>query len=142
MRHFLTFAALAMVTLSAYATTPTDVVADFHRALSNGDAAHASALLSPSVEIYESGYVERSRAEYASHHLVSDIQYAKATTSRVLRQSERIGGDLAVVMRETETRGTFRGREVNQIGTETVLLEKAGDGWIIAHVHWSSRKGK
>lgn len=135
-------AVLALLSLPAWAETPVDAVNAFHRALSHGDAAAAKALLSPNVEIYEAGYVERSRDEYAAHHLQSDIGFASATTSQVLRQHQRIAGDTAIVVSESETTGNYLGRPVQQAGTETVALEKRGEGWRIAHVHWSSHKGK
>lgn len=142
MRHLIVLSALTALSLPALAATPADVVAAFHQALAAGDAAKATALLSSKVEIYESGYVERSRDEYAAHHLGADMQYAGATNSRVLRQSERIAGNVAVVLRETETTGRFQGNPVHQLGTETMMLEKDGDGWVISHVHWSSRKAR
>lgn len=142
MRHLIVLAAFAALPIHAFAAAPVEVVAAFHKALASGDRAKASALLSPRIEIYESGYVERSRDEYDAHHLGSDMEYARATTSRVLRQSERIAGNVAVVLRETETTGSYQGRAVHQFGTETTVLEKDGDGWLISHVHWSSRKGQ
>ena len=146
MRHLLVLAALAALSLPAHcatpSATPSETLAAFHQALSDGDATRAAALLSPDVEIYESGHVERSRAEYAAHHLASDIGYARATTSKVLRQSEKISGATAVVRRETETTGNFQGRPVHQFGVETAILDKNGEGWMISHVHWSSRKAK
>lgn len=142
MRHSLTLAALVALSLPAYAASPSDVVNAFHQALARGDATAATALLSPGVKIYESGYVERARDEYTGHHLLSDMAFAKGTTERVMDSSERIAGDLAVVMRETEVSGDYMGRRVHSFGTETAVLEKEGDGWVIAHVHWSSRKGK
>lgn len=45
------------------------VVDAFHAALSRGDTMAAAALLDPKVLIYESGRAERSKAEYAAHHL-------------------------------------------------------------------------
>lgn len=140
-RNLPILAALAALSLPAFAVTPTETVAAFHLALADADTARVAALLSPKVEIYESGHVERSREEYAGHHMGADIQYARGTTDRVLRQSEQVSGNLAVVMRETETTGTYGGRPVHQFGTETAVLEKNGDGWVISHVHWSSRKG-
>ena len=140
MRHSPTLAVLAALSLPVHAASPTDVVSAFHQALARGDAPAATALLSPEVQIYESGYVERARDEYTSHHLLSDIEFAKATTERVAHSSERLSGKLAVVIRETETSGTYKGRKVHAFGTESVVLEKQGDGWVIVHVHWSSRK--
>lgn len=142
MRLLPLFAALSLLSGFANAATPAQVVAAFHQALSRGDAIRATALLSPDVEIYEAGYVERSRDEYAAHHLASDIAFAKTTVTRLLRQHERVAGDTAIVVSESETTGTYRGRPVQQAGTETVVLEQQGKGWRIAHVHWSSHKGK
>jgi hypothetical protein len=102
----------------------------------------ATALLSPNVRIFESGYVERSRDEYAGHHLGDDVAFAKSTSEAVRNQQELLKGDLAVVMRETETTGKFKGAAVHSFGTETAVLEKQGDSWVITHLHWSSRKAK
>lgn len=132
--------ALSLFCLHAWAATPTETVTQFHQALKTGDKTGAAALLSPQIQIFESGYVERSREEYVGHHLGSDIEFAKATDNKVLRRSERIDGNLAVVMEETETTGTFKGKPVHLFGTGTVVLEKQGDGWIVTHIHWSSRK--
>ena len=142
MRRFATLITLSVLSLPLFAATPTETVAAFHDALASGKAEQASALLSPSIQIYESGHVERSRDEYAGHHLPADMAFAKATSSKVLKQAEHVDGKLAVVMRETETTGKYKGNSVHLFGTETALLEKQGEQWIITHVHWSSRKGK
>jgi ketosteroid isomerase-like protein len=136
------FALLAAVGAWSYAAGPKDALYAFHAALAAGDKAKALELLAPDVAIYESGFVERSRTEYESHHLPHDIEFSRTATRKVVRQSERIDGNLAVIWEETETRGTARGKEINLIGTETALLEKKGDAWTIVHVHWSSRKAK
>lgn len=137
---------LASVLFSAhagsFAASPKETVAAFHDALVSGDKAKALALLSPEVAIYEAGYVERSRDEYASHHLAGDMAFAKSSTRKLLKQSERIDGNTAIVWEETETTGTSRGKPVHVFGTGTVVLEKKGDSWSIVHVHWSSRKAK
>ncbi|HJV01580.1 MAG TPA: nuclear transport factor 2 family protein [Burkholderiaceae bacterium] len=124
------------------AATPTETLAQFHQALADGEAGQASALLDPAIQIYESGYVERSREEYAGHHLKADIAFARTTSNTVLKQSERVDGKLAVVMRETETTGQYKGSPVHLLGVETALLEQRGDRWVITHLHWSSRKPK
>lgn len=136
------FVALSIICLPVFAATPSETVVAFHAALAAGEAGRATELMSPQIQIYESGYVERSRDEYAGHHLPADIGFAKTTTTKVLKQNERIGGDLAVVMQETETSGNFKGKNIRLLGTETALLEKQGDKWIITHIHWSSRKPK
>jgi hypothetical protein len=86
---------VGMVCSTAQAASPRETVEAFHAALSKGDKASAAALLSPELLIYESGYVERSRAEYASHHLDGDIAFAKTMSSKVLKQGVRIPGKVA-----------------------------------------------
>lgn len=135
--------ALAAATLApAHAAGPKETVESFHAALGAGDKQKALALLAPEVAIYEAGHVERSRDEYASAHLGSDIEFARVATRKVLKQTERVEGNTAIVWEETETSGTFRGKDVHAFGTGTMVLEKRGDSWAIVHIHWSSRKAK
>ena len=134
--------ALFAASASSLAASPKETLAAFHDALTTGDKTKAASLLAPDIAIYESGYVERSRDEYASHHLGGDIEFAKNSTRKVLKQTERIDGKTAVVWEESETTGVSRGKPVHVFGTGTAVLEKNGDNWSIVHVHWSSRKAK
>jgi ketosteroid isomerase-like protein len=124
------------------AATPREALAAFNAALAAGDGAAASALLAPEVTIYESGYVERSRAEYASHHLQEDLAFASTARRTVLRHDERIDGALAVLWEETETTGSSQGKALHLFGTETAMLALRDGAWRIVHLHWSSRKAK
>ncbi len=133
---------MALACMQAWGATPSETVSAFHAAIQAGDKVKALELLSPSIVIYESGYVERSRDEYASHHLGSDMEFGKAVSRKVLKHSERVDGNVAMVMEETETTGKFKDKPVHSFGVETAILEKKGDGWVIVHVHWSSRKAK
>ncbi|NHZ41791.1 nuclear transport factor 2 family protein [Massilia aquatica] len=142
MRQFVLLAVLGLASLQALAATPGETLAAFHAALHAGDEARAMTLLSPEAVIYEAGHVERSRSEYADHHLANDIAFARVTTRRVVRHKERFEGNLAILLDEVETRGAFKGKTVNAVGTETAILEKKGDGWVVLHFHWSSRKAK
>ncbi|MFZ6876113.1 nuclear transport factor 2 family protein [Undibacterium sp. Di27W] len=142
MIKLLTLLALSMLTSLTYASEPKDALAAFYAAMAAGDKAKATELLAPDITIYESGYVERSRAEYAGHHLPEDITFAKTSTRTVLQQSQRIDGNLAVIWAETETKAKVKGKDLQIFGTETALLQKNGEDWQIVHVHWSSRKAK
>ena len=133
---------LAAASLPALAATPAETMDAFQRALAEGKRDAALALLSPKVRIFESGYTENSRDEYAAHHLDSDIEFLRTTRSRLLRHEERRDGATAIVMRETETSGSYKNAEVHQVGLETAVLEQHGDGWLIVHLHWSSRKAR
>ena len=53
------------------------VVTGFHDRLEAGDSAGALALLAPDAQILEGGEVV-TRAEYAAHHLASDVAAARA----------------------------------------------------------------
>lgn len=135
----------ALVTLTgAPATpqspTPVEVVGAFHAALVAGDSATALGLLDPEVVIFEGGGVERSREEYQSHHLGADMGFEAATRREVVKQTEQLYGDLALVLSEVRTTGEFRGRAIDRVGVETMLLRRTPNGWRIVHIHWSSRR--
>jgi ketosteroid isomerase-like protein len=133
---------IAALCNTSYANEPKEVLAAFQAALSNGDQAKASELLAPDVTIYESGYVESSRAEYVGHHLPEDIAFAKKSTRKLLQTKESIDANLAVIWQETETHAKIKGKELRILGTETSVLQRTGDSWHIVHIHWSSRKAK
>ncbi|MBN8527983.1 MAG: nuclear transport factor 2 family protein [Caulobacterales bacterium] len=111
----------------------------FHAALKGGDTAAALALLAPDVMIFEEGGAERSRDEYASHHLVSDAAFSAASETTVTRRSGWADGDIAWITSEGRTTGQFNGRAVDRLTTETMVLKRDADGWRIRHIHWSSR---
>jgi ketosteroid isomerase-like protein len=117
-----------------------ETITAFHDALARGDSTAALAFLAPDVLIYESGGAEQSRAEYRSHHLVADMEFASNTSREVVTQKTNDSGDIAWVTSTSATRGTFRDREINMLGTETMVLRRTSEGWQIVHIHWSSRR--
>jgi ketosteroid isomerase-like protein len=119
-----------------------EAVDAFHAALSRGDTQAAASLLVDEALIFEHGRAERSRAEYAGHHLPGDATYAAATRHEVTRRNGRVAGDLAYVVSEGRTTGRYRDRDIDQITVETMVLQRTTAGWKIAHVHWSSRAAK
>lgn len=149
------FAGLAAVVLasSGYAQTvatrlPADaraagaVVEAFHAALGRGDTRAAAALLAEDALVYESGGVERGKAEYAAHHLAADATFAKAMTRVVTRRAGGADGRTAWIASESTTKGTFKTKPINSVSTETMVLRRDGAGWRIVHVHWSSANAK
>ncbi len=144
MKHKQSIAAMLLMVscASAQANEPLDTVKAFHAALAATDKVKALAQMAPNVLIFEAGHVEHGLNEYASQHLADDMDFAKSTQSTVLKQIVRKDGKLAVITAETETSGTFKDQPVHNFGTETILLERKGDAWLITHVHWSSRKLK
>ena len=129
----------AVGSVAAEAAEAATTVDAFHAALKAGDTAGALTLLAPEVMIFEEGGAERSRDEYASHHLGSDAAFAAASEATVTRRSGWADGDVAWVTSEGRTTGQFNGRAVDRLTTETMVLRRHADGWRIHHIHWSSR---
>ena len=119
---------------------PAAVVRSFHEALSAGDREHVLGALDPAVVIFEQGGAEMSRDEYASEHLVADIEFSRSTRSKVVDQRVQRTGRSACVLTISETSGTFRGKDVSSRNAETMVLESKSSGWRIVHVHWSSHR--
>lgn len=122
----------------AEAVVAASVVDAFHAALEHGDTAGALALLADDVLIFESGEAERSKAEYAQHHLAADAAFSAAVPATRSRRMGRAGGDSAWVASESRTTGQFNGRSIDSLSVETMVLRHEADGWRITHIHWSS----
>jgi hypothetical protein len=45
---------------------------------------------------------------------------------------------MAWVATEGRTKGTYKGKALDQLTTETMVLRQAGKDWKIVHIHWSS----
>lgn len=121
------------------AATPVGAVVAFHAALASGDTAAALELLAEDVQIFESGSVESSRTEYASHHLTSDAAFSAAVPRTLVSRSNGEDGTSAWVMSVETVTGTYRERPINSRSVETMLLRKIDDQWRIVHIHWSSQ---
>lgn len=113
-------------------------VAAYHAALERGDSAAAIRLLAPDAVILESGGSE-TLAEYRSHHLAADIEFARAVPGRRGPVHVTVAGDVAWAASTSETRGSFRDRPVDSRGAELMVLTREPSGWVIRAIHWSSR---
>lgn len=82
------------------------MVEAFHAALARGDTDGAAALLADDALIFESGGAERSKAEYASHHLGADAKFAQAVPRSVTMRSGATVGDVAWIATEGRTTGS------------------------------------
>lgn len=131
--------ALGAQSTSADSTAIARTIASFHAALERGDSAAAIALLAPGAVILESGSAE-SVAEYRSHHLPADIEFARAIKSVRTGLRIQVRGTMAFAAATSTTQGEFKGRAVNSAGAELLVLERGPDGWLISAIHWSSRR--
>lgn len=115
-------------------------VDSFHAALHRGDTRAAAALLADDALIFESGGVERTKAEYSAHHLPADAEFSRLVSSVVTRRTGNSAGNLAWIASEGRTTGTYDGKALDLTTTETMLLRRTNSGWRIVHIHWSSAK--
>jgi ketosteroid isomerase-like protein len=114
------------------------VVERYHGALARGDSVEALSLLADDAVILESGDME-SRSEYRAHHLPADIAFARAVQEKRSPLRVTVRGDAAWATSTSTTRGRFRGKAVNSIGAELMVLTRTANGWKITAIHWSSR---
>ena len=125
-------------TLSPAARGAAAIVDRFHAALRRGNSSAAAALLAGDALIFESGGAERTKAEYLEHHLPADSAFSQAVPSTVTRRAGNAGTTLAWIASEGRTTGTYTGKAVDQLTTETMILRRTGKEWKIVHIHWSS----
>ncbi len=113
----------------------------FRAALTAGDSATALSVLAPDAIILESGDVE-TRAEYRSHHLPADIEYARAIPGAHTLKSVVIHGDAAWVSSTSITQGRMKDRAINSAGAELIVLSRRDkqSPWQIRAIHWSSHR--
>ena len=118
--------------------TPEATALAFHAALARQDEAQVRRLLADDVLILESGGAERSLAQYASHHMMSDMAFLSSVSSETLSQTAEIFGDTAWVATETALRGRFNDREIAVKSQESLVMRREDGRWTIEHVHWSN----
>ncbi len=145
-KNSIIFSAIVSLALIGEGKTPTqnempepaETVRQFHQALQQCDGKTALRLLAKDVVIYESGGAELSRQEYAGHHMPLDMEFSKNMKRVVTAQTVQKAGDTAIVFSESSTRGTFKDKEYNLLGKETIVLKRMEKHWKITHIHWSS----
>ncbi len=124
---------------AADATAIRATAESFHKALAVGEAEKVMSLLLPDALIAEGGAVQ-TRSEYESGHLAADIAYAGAVPGRQLTAVVRQVGDVAWITSTFKVQGKFKGKPVDSMAAETMVLAKTPEGWRIRNVHWSSHR--
>ena len=119
---------------------PTSAIINFHAALKSGDEQTVMATLAPEVLIFESGGAERSRAEYASHHMNSDMAFLNQMERDVIEQETSLIGNSAWIVTESRLHGRHKEKDFDLVSIETAVLKRGVNGWKIVHLHWSSRE--
>lgn len=120
---------------------PSETLDRFHQALRDNQPGEALALLADDAVIYEQGFSEISRDEWARQQLAAAIAFARDTERRVLRRAAASSGDTAWFTSTTQTVLDVTTRQVVMDGAETAILRRGQDGrWKIVHLHWSAHQ--
>jgi len=118
--------------------SPAQIAVEFGEALRRQDADGLKALFLPDAIIAEGGGAERSFAEYAGHHMKSDMAHTDSITTRTLKRDVVESEDMATVITQSEMVGNYKGQSVHNAMMETITLSREAGEWKIAHIHWSS----
>lgn len=114
------------------------VVQRFDALMAAGDSAGILALLAADAVVLESGGME-TRAEFRSHHLPADINFARAVKGQQGPITVRVQGEVAWASSTTIMEGESRGRQINSVSAELMVLSRESGTWKIRAIHWSSR---
>jgi ketosteroid isomerase-like protein len=118
---------------------PAEVVDAFHAALRNKDTAGALSLLDRGVVVFEFGAADLTAEAYAFRHLPFDMDVAVATRWKL--ETRRVGGEGGERWVLSSYRVTGRhanGAPIDLTMLETAILRRSGEGFRIAHLHWST----
>jgi ketosteroid isomerase-like protein len=124
---------------SAASSGPARAVDAFAVALAAQNEPLVKKLLAEDVIIAESGGAERSLDEYRKAHMGADMLLMSGVKTTLKKRDEIISGDMAVIISESETQGTYVTKPVHAMMMETMVLKREGEAWRIQHIHWSSK---
>jgi hypothetical protein len=113
-----------------------------HAAIAAGDEQGVRELLDSDVLIFESGGIESSLEEYASHHMHADMEFLAGVERQILDRDVFEAENLAVVSTRSRLSGRFRDKEVDLFSTETIVLILTDVARKVRHIHWSSTPAK
>lgn len=132
---------LALAAPGFAAGSAVDRLDAFHKALREKAADRALGMLAEEAVIYEQGFAEASRQEWARKQLGTAVMFASDTERRILSRESREAGDVAWVMSTTRTTVDVDGRRSLRLdGAETAVLRRERGEWKILHLHWSAHE--
>ena len=133
---------MLLAPLAQAADTPSQTLDNFHKALKGNDTDAVLAILAKDAVIYEQGFSETSRGEWARKQLGTAISFARDTERRVMRRQAGQSGDTAWVISTTQTTVDVAQRKLVLEGAETAILRREGSTWQIVHLHWSAHEAE
>ncbi len=136
-----------IATLYAQETESTDValiktvVEYYHKALESSDKETVLKLLSDDLIIQEGGHYQTGE-DYKSSHLISDMAFTSVVKGTREVIEAVAGEDIGWVISSSIRQGEFKGKEIDSMGAEMMILKKEDGVWKIRAIHWSSRDNK
>lgn len=118
---------------------PAQTADALHGALVAGDHDLVTRLLAEDVVILESGHAQKSRAEYMSGHMISDMKFLAGIDREVLDRSASEAGDLAWVITHTRMTGVWNDNPVDFQSREMLVMRRDGSNWQITLIHWGDK---
>lgn len=115
-----------------------DVVMAFKAALAEGDSTAALSHLHRELVVFESGHAE-TLDEYRAGHLAADMEFSGSVEFEITNADVLLHPHTALWLSAYTTKGTFRNREIDARGVESMVLVPVDGEWKILHIHWSSR---
>lgn len=122
------------------AAKPSETLDRFHQGLQRNEPDKALDSLAKDAVIYEQGFAETSRDEWARKQLGPAIAFARDTERRVIRRRGGEDDRSAWVISRTLTFVDVSTRKVMLEGAETAILRREGKQWKIVHLHWSAHE--
>ncbi len=110
-----------------------------HGALVAGNHDLVASLLAEDVVILEAGHAQKSRAEYMSGHMISDMAFLAGIDREVLDQSASEAGDLAWVITHSRMTGSWNDSPVDMPSREMLVMKHNGTAWQITLIHWGDK---
>lgn len=117
---------------------PAQVSDDLYAALSKGDGTAVGKILSETVIILEGGHAQKSRDEYMSGHMISDMAFLADINRKIISREASQSGNLAWVITHSISTGAYNGKEINLTSREMLVMEHNGTAWQITLIHWDN----
>lgn len=123
--------------------TPTAVARTYFEAMDGKALDAAEALFAEKSSIFETGGVEGDWQRYRAHHIGAELDAIKTFETTLGEPEEEVSADgaMAFVAWPIEYHIVLQDdREIESRGTVTFVFVRGEEGFLIRHLHWSSRR--
>lgn len=116
---------------------PAQIADALYAALVEGDDTTVGKLLSENIVILEGGHAQKSRDEYMSGHMKSDMAFLPNINREIISREVSQSDGLAWVITHSRSTGTYKGKELNFTSREMLVMRHNGTAWQITLIHWA-----